>query len=186
MAIQTTDIVLSLDRDHRQIEDHLDRFAAEPRDRWGEAFCELTELLVRHEVAEEETVYPGLRRASSDTEGIVDARIAEQSEAEELLSQMEKMETTSAEFADAFARLRAAVLSHAQREEESVFPLLRQYLDLEERSAMAGRYERALAAAPTHPHPHAPDTPPGNLLLGPVAAVLDRVRDAVRQATADA
>lgn len=66
-----------------------------------------------------------------------------------------------------------------------MFPLLRQYEDIDTRRALARRYERALAAAPTHPHPHAPDTPPGNLLLGPIAAVLDRVRDAVRQANAD-
>lgn len=185
MPTETTDILLRLDRDHRQVEELLARFAAEPRDRWGQSFCELTNLLVRHEVAEEEVVYPSLARAAADAKGIVEARIGEQAEAEELLARMEKMEPESDEFAGALAKLRAAVLSHAEREEETVFPLLRQYEDVEQRSALAGRYERALAAAPTHPHPHAPDTPPGNLLMGPVAAVLDRVRDAVRQATTD-
>lgn len=184
MVIETVDIVVLLDRDHRQVEEHLARFATTAPDRWADAFCELTELLVRHEVAEEEVVYPTLRRSAAGAEGIVAARIGEQSEAEELLAHMEKLEATSTEFADALARLRSAVLSHAQREEETVFPLLRQYEDVEERSAMARRYERAMAAAPTHPHPHAPDTPPGNLLLGPVAAVLDHVRDAVRRADA--
>ncbi|MHB1585046.1 MAG: NAD-dependent epimerase/dehydratase family protein [Acidimicrobiales bacterium] len=33
------------------------------------------------------------------------------------------------------------------------------------------------------PHPHAPDTPPGNLLVGPAAALIDRVRDAFRSLT---
>jgi hypothetical protein len=32
-------------------------------------------------------------------------------------------------------------------------------------------------AAPTHPHPAAPDTPPGNILLGPFVAFMDRVKD---------
>jgi hypothetical protein len=33
---------------------------------------------------------------------------------------------------------------------------------------------------PTRPHPHAPDEPPANVALGPVAGALDRLRDAVR------
>jgi hypothetical protein len=34
--------------------------------------------------------------------------------------------------------------------------------------------------APTRPHPRAPDTPPGNLLSGTVAAVMDKGRDLMR------
>jgi hypothetical protein len=30
-------------------------------------------------------------------------------------------------------------------------------------------------------HPIAPDTPPGNLALGPIAALLDRARDAMHK-----
>ena len=45
---------------------------------------------------------------------------------------------------------------------------------------MGERYERAKASAPTHPHPHAPNTPPGNVVLGPIAALADRIRDAAR------
>jgi hypothetical protein len=45
---------------------------------------------------------------------------------------------------------------------------------------MAIYYERAQQTAPTHPHPHAPDTPPGNLIVGSMTAVTDRVRDALR------
>jgi len=37
--------------------------------------------------------------------------------------------------------------------------------------------------APTHPHPNAPDTPPGNMVLGAVAALADRFRDAMRKAS---
>lgn len=180
MADLTVDIVELVVRDHRRIEDMLARFAAEPRDKWGQTFHELTNLLVRHEVAEEEVVYPSLRRASIDTRGVVHARLAEQAESEALMAKLEKLDATSDEFARAFATFKAGVLSHAQREEETVLVLLRQLEDTEQRNAVAGLYERALATAPTHPHPHAPDTPPGNLLLGPVAALVDRVRDAIR------
>ena len=37
----------------------------------------------------------------------------------------------------------------------------------------------AKAVAPTHPHPRAPDTPPGNLVVGTAAGVVDRVTDTV-------
>lgn len=49
---------------------------------------------------------------------------------------------------------------------------------VDERVELGRRYVKAKDAAPTHPHPHAPDTPPGNVVLGPVAALVDRVRDA--------
>lgn len=40
--------------------------------------------------------------------------------------------------------------------------------------------EKAKALAPTRPHPRAPDQPPGNLVAGTMAAVMDRARDMVR------
>ena len=45
---------------------------------------------------------------------------------------------------------------------------------------MAKKMELARKAAPTHPHPHAPNTPPGNIAAGAVAAVVDKIRDALR------
>ena len=48
----------------------------------------------------------------------------------------------------------------------------------DDRIELGKRYVKAKEAAPTHPHPHAPDSPPGNVVLGPVAALVDRVRDA--------
>ena len=48
--------------------------------------------------------------------------------------------------------------------------------------SLGQRYEKAKKAAPSHPHPHAPDSPPGNVVLGPIAAVFDKVRRRHRQA----
>ena len=38
-------------------------------------------------------------------------------------------------------------------------------------------FEKARDKAPTHPHPHAPSTPPANVVAGAVAAPVDKVRD---------
>ena len=45
--------------------------------------------------------------------------------------------------------------------------------------AMAGKVTAVKAVAPTRPHPSASDTPPANLLLGPMTGLFDRMRDTI-------
>lgn len=174
------DIKASLLSDHRAVEAEFDRYDKLTADQRSEYFCALVPVLVAHEVAEEEILYPAIRRVDKQAEAVVDERIAEQSEAEELLKKMEKLDPPSAEFDISFKKLRAAVLEHAQSEEKTVFPLLDQHDGAFDRGRMGELYQKAKDIAPTHPHPHAPDTPPGNLVIGPIAAIADRVRDAIR------
>ncbi len=176
-----TDIIELLLDDHRTVARLFDRFDPDlgTEDREG-LFRQLTTALVRHEVAEEVTVYPVLRKLGDAGEAQADARIGERSEVEGLLRSMERLDVMSDTFTDRFAELRAAVLRHAHAEENEVFPYLRGATSPEDRARMAIYYERAQQTAPTHPHPHAPDTPPGNLIVGSMTAVTDRVRDALR------
>ena len=44
---------------------------------------------------------------------------------------------------------------------------------------MATAMRAAKKVAPTRPHPNAPSTPPGNILIGAAAAVIDKARDMV-------
>jgi hypothetical protein len=44
---------------------------------------------------------------------------------------------------------------------------------------MGRKVESVKKLAPTRPHPSAPDQPPGDKLLGPIAGMFDRLRDAV-------
>lgn len=175
-----SELVALLLADHQEAKRLLDRFDSLPASQRDQAFCEVTYELVRHEVAEEEVVYPALRRYVDGGDDIADMRIAEQSTAEQLLADMEKAGVESPEFSSMFVKLRTDVLAHAEAEERTVFPELTSCIGADDLRQLGRRYETAKKAAPTHPHPHAPDTPPGNILLGPVAAVVDRVRDAVR------
>lgn len=175
-----SELIHMLLADHEEAKRLLQGFEGVAADRRDEAFCELTYTLVRHEVAEEEVVYPACRRYVDGGDDLADMRIAEQSKAEELLAEMEKAGVSSAEFPAMFTTLRSEVLAHAEAEEQSVFPELSANVKADELSQLGKRYEMAKKAAPTHPHPHSPDSPPGNLVMGPVAAVVDRVRDAVR------
>ena len=106
----------------------------------------------------------------------------EESEAEQLLKAMEKMDPDSAEFEQSFTKLRTEVDNHARAEETEEFPKVEQAEDSAQLEKMGKALEAAKALAPTHPHPSTPNTPIANVLVGPFAAVADRARDAVREA----
>ncbi len=69
------------------------------------------------------------------------------------------------------------IREHVAREESVTLPLLGNALSEDSLSALRAKVDKAKAAAPTHPHPLAPDRPPFNKLLGPGPALVDRVRD---------
>lgn len=173
------DILDLLRRDHQAAQELLGRFEspAGARDEW---FDTVRETLVRHEVAEELVVYPAVRHTGEPGREVLEERLAEQAAATKMLSELETMELGSAEFKEAFLRLRSAVLDHAREEEDTVFPAFDSTKLDRERRFLGERYERAKHAAPSRPHPHLPQTPPGNVVLGPVAAFADRLRDAAR------
>jgi hemerythrin superfamily protein len=176
-----SDIVTALLADHEQVKNMLARMEkASPAQR-KELFWEITNELVRHEVAEEEIVYPVARQVVPNGDRLADARIKEQSEAERLLAEMEKVGGEDDKFDAMFRKLHAAVLEHAEKEQNLIFEPMRQHLDADKRRSMAGLYEKAKSVAPTHPHPNAPDTPPGNVMVGPVAALVDQARDAIHK-----
>ena len=50
---------------------------------------------------------------------------------------------------------------------------------------MGRAFQLAEAMAPTHAHRMAPESAIGNLLVGPFVSMVDRVRDAIRDATRD-
>ena len=67
---------------------------------------------------------------------VVDARLKEEHEAKELLSQIEKLDITSQQFIDELTKLRQAVLDHAEHEEIDEFPYLEKELDADELKRM--------------------------------------------------
>lgn len=180
MDEQTKGVVGLLLADHQKAESLLSRIEATPLDGLEGYFCELREELVRHEVAEEMVVYPAFREHVPGGDAIAESCIREQSEAEATLAGLEKQDAATESFRTQLKELRQAVLAHAKHEEADVFPALLSNVDDNELANLGSRYERALKSAPTHPHPHAPDTPPGNVIAGSLAALVDRVRDAMR------
>jgi hemerythrin superfamily protein len=173
-------IIEALRHDHQEVRKLFARLEAATGKRRRDLFQQLVGELVRHEVAEEEILRPVSKRDAG--KAIANARIKEEGRAEELLKDMEKLDPGSAEFTAKLAKLRRDVERHAEAEETKEFPRVAKKETAERLAQMGRAYEAAKKAAPTRPHPSTPNTPTANMVAGPFAAVLDRTRDAVRDA----
>lgn len=183
MIIQSPDeVVAFLKAQHNLIEDMFDQVlhATDPKAR-EEPFAALRQLLAVHETAEEMVVHPRVRREDEAGDAIVDARLKEEHEAKELLSQVEKLDITSQEFIDELRKLREAVLEHARQEENDEFPVLEREVDADDLKRMGAAVRAAEAIAPTRPHPGV-ESAKLNFALGPFASMLDRARDLIGKA----
>ncbi|MCW2623898.1 hemerythrin domain-containing protein [Mycobacterium sp.] len=178
---QDENVVDLLQRQHEEIRKLFSKVEKGTGKARKDAFEQLRCLLAVHETAEEEIVHPFARRTIGNGERIIDARLKEEKEAKELLQELEKIGTDSAEFESLLAGLRKAVESHAEREEHVEFPDLLSRSTPEQLKGMVAAVKAAEAIAPTHPHPGT-ESPTKNIALGPIAAVVDRTRDAIRKA----
>ena len=173
-------IIDALRDDHDAVQDLFAQLEDAQGEKRADLFRQLVGELVRHEVAEEEIVRPISRRHAG--EAVANARIEEEGRAEVLLAEMEKLDPASEEFATRLAKLQIDVEKHAAAEESEEFPKIEENESPQQLERLAKAYQAAKAIAPTHPHPSTPNTPLANMLVGPIAAVMDRARDAVREA----
>jgi hemerythrin superfamily protein len=183
MIVQSPDeVVAFLKAQHNLIEDMFDEVlhASDPQAR-EKPFVELRQLLAVHETAEEMVVHPRVRREAGTGDAIVDARLTEEHDAKELLSQIEKLDITSQQFIEELTKLRNAVLDHAQHEESEEFPVLKREVDADDLKWMGRAVRAAEAIAPTRPHAGV-ESVKLNLAVGPFASMLDRARDLIQQA----
>jgi hemerythrin superfamily protein len=139
----------------------------------------VTELSV-HASVEEQVFYPDVKRRVPGSKRLVDHGLDEHQELKETLARLQRMSPDSPEFDAVMRKVIADVTDHVKEEESQLFPKVRKAMSKQELTDMAARMRTAKRAAPTRPHPLAPSTPPGNVIVGAAAAVVDTVRDAVR------
>jgi hemerythrin superfamily protein len=171
------DFLLDQHRQVRELFGEIEQSSGRPRRRASQA---LVRLLAVHETAEEIAVWPTVMAQLPEGRGLAVARKREENRSKKLLSRFERIDPSSDSYDQKLAEVKALVLDHAEREEREVFPLLRQHKSESQLRGMRTTLIAAEAIAPTHPHPHAPESAVGNLLLGPPIAIVDRMRDAVR------
>jgi hemerythrin superfamily protein len=175
------DVVALLMRQHGDIRNLFDEVEAASGDERQAAFRRLVRLLAVHETAEEEVVHPFARRGFPGGEQIVEDRLAEEHAAKETLAALDGLDTNDPTFMPRLLKLRMDVQEHARAEERYEFTHLRRSTDFTNLAAMAKAIKAAEATAPTRPHPGV-ESGAANMSLGPIAAVVDRTRDAVRKA----
>jgi hemerythrin superfamily protein len=146
-----------------------------------DAFEQLVRLLAVHETAEEEIVHPLARSSIEAGDDVVDAHVAEERQAKEMLADLYELGSDGRQFENRLVELRHAVLAHARHEERYEFPQLRQAHGDGILVALVAAVRAAEATAPTRPHPGV-ESATANLLLGPPAAIMDRARDLIRDA----
>jgi hypothetical protein len=169
---EDTDAVSLLMRQHGDIRNLFDLVEATTGDERREAFRRLVRLLV---------VHPFARRGFPGGEQVVEDRLAEERAAKETLSALEDLDPEDPAFLPRLLELRKDVQEHARAEERYEFTHIRRSTDVTDLASMAKAVKAAEALAPTHPHPGA-ESGAANVALGPVAALMDRTKDAVRKA----
>lgn len=178
---QDTDVVALLMRQHGDIRNLFDEVEASTGEERSDAFRRLVRLLAVHETAEEEIVHPFARRALPGGEQVVEDRLAEERAAKETLAALDELDTGDPKFMPQLMKLRKDVQEHARAEERYEFIHIRRSSDAANLAAMAKAVKAAEAMAPTRPHPGV-ESAAANVALGPIAALTDRTRDAVRKA----
>ncbi|MGA5515524.1 hemerythrin domain-containing protein [Streptomyces pseudogriseolus] len=175
------DVVALLMRQHGDIRNLFDEVEATEGEERRDAFRRLVRLLAVHETAEEEVVHPFVRRSVAGGQDIVEDRLKEEREAKEMLADLDEMDPDGPDFLPRLITLRRKVQMHARAEERYEFIHIRRSTDVTDLAAMAKAVKAAEAMAPTRPHPGV-ESGARNVALGPVAALMDRTKDAVRKA----
>ena len=135
-----------------------------------------------HAVIEEVVFYPAVKGLSDDLEDHVLESLEEHHVVKWMLSELESLDATHERFDAKVTVLIENVRHHVEEEETEFFPEVREKLGRKTLAEIGDLLDQAKSAVPTHPHPRAPDEPPGNAIAGMVAGLIDRARDA----TADA
>src|SRR5829696_2075974 len=172
------DAVDILVEDHRRIEQLFARYEsstnADARTR-KDLVDDLIRELSIHAAIEEQYFYPAVAKSVSNGEELVGESLHEHQEVKDALAELDDMDADDTGFDDRVHALMREVRHHAGEEEREILPKLREAVGEPRMMEIGEQLEEAKKIAPTRPHPHAPNTRPGNMVAGPMAATVDRV-----------
>jgi hemerythrin superfamily protein len=176
------DAITLLKQDHKTVEKLFKQFekAKQPAQQRKLAGQVIKELSV-HAAIEEMVFYPAVRGRVPETEDTVLESLEEHHIVKWVLSELEDMKPDHERFKAKMTVLIESVRHHVEEEESELFPQVRKEVGRKELGELGEALEKAKNTAPTRPHPKAPDTPPGNLVAGPSAAVVDKATTKVKR-----
>ena len=176
------DAITLLKDDHKTVEALFKRFERAGDQAYVEKRAivdKIIEELAVHAAVEEQLFYPVTRATVPDTEDVALESLEEHHIVKWVLSELDEMSPEDERFDAKVTVLIENVRHHVEEEEEEYFPKVRDELGRNALSDLGEAMDAAKKVAPTHAHPRSPDTPPGNLVIGTAAGVVDRVGDTV-------
>ena len=183
------DAITLLKNDHKTVEGLFKKFEKAGDDAHKtkrDIVDKIIEELSIHAAIEEQVFYPAVRRAVKKAEDDVLESLEEHHIVKWVLSELDGMSPEAERFEAKVTVLIENVRHHKDEEEEELFPKVRKALGTKQLAELGAQLERAKKTAPTRPHPKAPDTPPGNLVAGATAGLVDRARKAGKDAVSGA
>jgi hemerythrin superfamily protein len=180
------DAITLLREDHRTVEKLFKEFEkAGPRA--GKTKAKIVKQIIHelavHAAIEEQLFYPAVRQAVDSAQDTVLESLEEHHIVKWVLSELEDMTPDDERYDAKVTVLIENVRHHVKEEQDELFPEVRQALGRKQLAELGEALATAKKAVPTRPHPRAPDEPPGNIVAGAVAGVLDRARDALHIAS---
>ena len=116
----TPDVIALLLEQHAEVRSLLRRVGATNGEERRRAFEDLRWLLTVHETGEQQVLRPVSAEAAG--QGIAEARVSEELEADEVLRELSALDPDSDRFESTFEQFRQSVLDHATHEENEEFP----------------------------------------------------------------
>jgi hemerythrin superfamily protein len=185
-STQQADAIAVLKADHRHVTELFDRFeslgerAYATRER---TLDRIIEELSIHAGIEENVFYPAVRaRFAERDESMVLEALEEHHVVKLLLRELESMDPRSERYVAKVTVLREIVEHHVEEEETELFKRVRDSFSRSELRDLGAELEAARSAAPTRPHPSAPDEPPASTVANVLTAPLDAAADITHRA----
>lgn len=99
-----------------------------------------------------------------------------------VLRELEGLAATAERFDAKVTVMIENVRHHVKEEEQELFPKVRKRISRARLLEIGDELRAAKPRVPTRPHPGAPDTPPGNVIVGGAVAAIDKARTAGKRA----
>src|SRR3954470_23338381 len=163
------DAISLLKDDHKNVERLFKRFEAAGDRAYTQKrdiVDRIIEELAAHAAIEEQVFYPVARATVPKTEDIALESLEEHHIVKWVLSELDTMSPEDERFDAKVTVLIENVRHHVEAEEKEMFPAVRKALSGSDLDELGKVLARAKKVAPPHPHPKAPDEPPGIAIAG--------------------
>ncbi|OJJ42600.1 hypothetical protein ASPZODRAFT_76588 [Penicilliopsis zonata CBS 506.65] len=173
----------AIQQDHNEIEACFEKIVhSSSRDEQTRFQTLFTWELARHLVGEEIVVFPALEKHLPDGRSMADTNRKHHHHIKEQLKQFQSMSASNVDFLRTLDSLMTTtLLPHMREEEANDLSKLEDVLSHHDSLKLAKAFSRTKIFAPSRSHPHVPDKPPFETVVGLLAAPIDQLADLFRK-----